>query len=195
MTITTITVDDGEGGTEVAYINNDPATGARQDTGNTALAEIVAAIVSGKMQVQVASPLPAGTAPIGKLAANAGVNIGNVTVEAMPSLPAGSEVIGKVRVHGDGYEDVAASQTTQVLGEAGAAGDFISHVVVFPATTSPGAITLFDGASGRVIFAGGTDSVPSLIPFPIPLGHVSKTGAFKITTGANVSCRAVGAFS
>jgi hypothetical protein len=36
------------------------------------------------------------------------------------------------------YETVAASQTAQVLGGSGATGDYISHLLVIPATTSPG---------------------------------------------------------
>lgn len=94
------------------------------------------------------------------------------------------------------YEDVAASQSAQVIGSGGTgAGQHLSHVVVFPATSSPGAVTLLDGGSSKVIFAGGADSVPSLIPFTIYFGCNSQNGAWAITTGANVSARAVGDFN
>lgn len=93
------------------------------------------------------------------------------------------------------YEDVAASQNAQVLGTSGAKGDHLSHLVVFPATTSPGAVTLLDGAGSKIVFVGGATSVSNLIPFTIFFGHDSRTGAFKVTTGANVSVRAVGDFT
>ena len=54
------------------------------------------------------------------------------------------------------YERVAASQTAQVLGSGlGGIGDYIAGVLVVPATTSPGAVTLLDGATSMVVFTGG----------------------------------------
>lgn len=94
------------------------------------------------------------------------------------------------------YETVAASQTGQVLGGgAGQLGDEISHLVIRPATTSPGAVTLLDGATSIVIFPGGADSVTQLIPFCVPLMMNSQVGSWSVTTGANVSVIAVGKFS
>lgn len=99
------------------------------------------------------------------------------------------------RVQEGDYETVAAGQTAQVLGTAGAAGDMISHVLVIPASKSPGAIVLIDNATSITIFAGGTDCLTGLVPFAIPLGMVSRNGPWKLTTGADVSCVAVGSFS
>jgi hypothetical protein len=93
------------------------------------------------------------------------------------------------------YETVAASQTGQVLGNLGAKNDYISHVLVIPASTSPGAVTLIDGVTSITIFAGGASSLVTLSPFPIPLDLFSRTGGFSMTTGANVSVIAVGVFS
>lgn len=93
------------------------------------------------------------------------------------------------------YETVAASQTAQALGATGATGDFISHVLVIPATTSPGNVILLDNATSITIFTGGTDSVSNLVPFHIPLQMYSASGAWSITTGANVSVIAVGNFT
>lgn len=94
------------------------------------------------------------------------------------------------------YEDVAASQDAQPIGAAGAGpGQHLSHVVIFPATTSPGAVSLFDGATEKVIFAGGADSTSNLVPFTIFFGCDSVNGQWKITTGADVSARAVGDFN
>lgn len=50
----------------------------------------------GKVDVQ--SALPAGTNAIGKLAANSGVDIGDVDVLSLPALPAGTNNIGDVDV-------------------------------------------------------------------------------------------------
>jgi hypothetical protein len=93
------------------------------------------------------------------------------------------------------YEDVAASVTEQPLGATGAKGDYLSHLIIFPATESPGAVTLIDGDTPKVVFPGGADSVSSLHPFTVAFAHDSKEGGFKITTGADVSVRAVGDFT
>jgi hypothetical protein len=93
------------------------------------------------------------------------------------------------------YEIVAASQSTQTIGATGASGDYLSHVVVSPTTVSPGVVTIFDNATTIVAFPGGTNSLSNLVPFVIPVGIVSSSGAWKITTGAGVSCVAVGDFT
>lgn len=96
----------------------------------------------------------------------------------------------------EAYEQVAASQTAQVLGTAaGALGDYISHLVIRPATTSPGAVTLIDSATPIVIFPGGVSSVTNLAPFTVPLMMFSVNGPWAVTTGADVSVIAVGNFS
>lgn len=93
------------------------------------------------------------------------------------------------------YETVAASQTDQVLGSAGAAGDYLAGLLIIPATTSPGAVAILDDATSINVFAGGASSVGDLKPFFLPLGLVSSSGAWKVTTGANVSVVAVGKFT
>jgi hypothetical protein len=96
---------------------------------------------------------------------------------------------------GSDYETVAASQTAQVLGATGATGDLINGILVIPATTAAGAVTLKDGATSITVFTGGTGSVSNLAPFFIALGIRSVNGAWSLTTGANVSCIAVGDFT
>ena len=93
------------------------------------------------------------------------------------------------------YETVAASATAQALGATGATGDIIHSILVIPATTSPGNVLLLDNATSITVFAGGASSVADLKPFSIPLRAKSVSGAWKITTGANVSCVAVGNFT
>lgn len=94
------------------------------------------------------------------------------------------------------YETIAASQTDQVLGLSGAAGDYISSLLVIPATTSPGPVSIKDGSGSSItVFTGGASSVSNLVPFSIPLGMTSTGGAWKVTTGSNVSAIGVGSFS
>ena len=93
-------------------------------------------------------------------------------------------------------EHVAASQTGQVCGGAGAGGDYCSHVIIIPTSTSPGAVSIQDGSlTALVLFDGGASSVSTLIPFMVHVGENSRSGPWKITTGANVRVIAVGAFS
>lgn len=94
------------------------------------------------------------------------------------------------------YETVAASQTAQALGPTGATGDYLSYVTVFPGTAGCGLVTILDNATVWGTFpGGGTTPLPSLVPFTICVGAFSVSGAWKITTGANVTCAGVGLFT
>jgi len=93
------------------------------------------------------------------------------------------------------YKAVAASQSDAVLGASGASGDYLQGILVVPATTSPGAVSIKDGSGSAItVFTGGATSVTNLVSFFIPLGIVAAT-AWKVTTGANVSVIAVGKFT
>lgn len=105
------------------------------------------------------------------------------------------------------YATVAASQTKASLGPgskiAAGDGDVIENLIIIPATTSPGAVTLYDGAGGTgiVLYAGGATSAADLKPTYIELGMRAKNAAanasgprWLISTGANVSVIAVGRF-
>lgn len=119
-------------------------------------------------------------------------------VETEAAFGAGLPTAGTLRVvpaEAFGYVDVAAEQEEAGLGTAGALGDFISHVVVFPVNLSPGDVTLHDGETSKVIFTGGTNALAVTVPFVIDLRHPSKAGGFAISTGADVSVRAVGRFT
>ena len=93
-----------------------------------------------------------------------------------------------------GYETVAASQTAQVLGVSGARGDYIERLIIVPASASPGAVDLLDNATSINILPGGASSLTELKPIVVELHMVSVSGAWKVTTGANVSVIAVGDF-
>jgi hypothetical protein len=95
------------------------------------------------------------------------------------------------------YQTVAASQTDAVLGPTGAKGDYLKSIWVVPTNTSPGAISIKDGSGSSItLFAGGTGSISNLVPFQIAWdGAQSASGAWKVTTGANLSVIAFGAFT
>ncbi len=99
------------------------------------------------------------------------------------------------------YETVAASQTDQVLGPtAGKKGSILERLVIVPATTSPGAVSIKDGAGGSAItvFPGGASSVADLKPIEIDLGMLARTaidGGWRVTTGTNVSAIGIGRFA
>lgn len=101
---------------------------------------------------------------------------------------------------------VAAGATDTALtkpatGATGAVGDFLESVTIIPASTSPGAVSIKDGdGSGAgfasiTLFPGGSSSVATLAPFTIQIGEKSRQGAWKVTTGSNVSVIAKGSFS
>ena len=95
-----------------------------------------------------------------------------------------------------GYETVAASQTAQALGATGRAGDLLHGLLIVPANTSPGAVAIKDGADAAItVFTGGATSVDDLTPMVVDIDAKSASGAWKITTGANISVIAVGDFS
>jgi hypothetical protein len=97
---------------------------------------------------------------------------------------------------GTNYEAVAASQTNQVLGGAGATGDLLVGLLVVPASTSPGAISIKDGSATAItVFAGGASSVSNLVSFFVPLNIKSTGGAWQVTTGTNISVIGVGSFT
>lgn len=132
-----------------------------------------------------------------------GTGAQRVTVSTDQATNAGAALVkGGVGVVNGGsrYQAVAASQTAAVLqSSTGATGDYLSHCVIYPASTSPGVVTVFDGsnsaANSAILFAGGATSVSNLAPIPVPVGSVSRNGAWEVTTGANVSVVCHGSFS
>ena len=82
---------------------------ATDDDGVAHLATIAGA-VSTQMQVDVVASLPAGSAAIGKLAANSGVDIGDVDVTSLPASTNTLEVVG------DAAEDAAAAGNPLLAG-------------------------------------------------------------------------------
>jgi hypothetical protein len=92
------------------------------------------------------------------------------------------------------YEHVAVSQTAHVLGGTGAIGDYLDKLVCTVSTAATSSVTILDGAvASHVVLpnnVGGGIGV-----YVIPLGTISRNGAWKITTAAGVEVLAVGIFS
>jgi hypothetical protein len=89
------------------------------------------------------------------------------------------------------YEAVAASQTGQVLGGTGAAGDYLHCVVVAVATAASSTVSVIDGSTTVL-------SIPANTPigvYSVEINAASRNGAWSITTGAGASLLAVGVFS
>lgn len=95
------------------------------------------------------------------------------------------------------YETVAASQTAQVLGATGAVGDYLAGLLIVPATTAAGNVSITDG-NGSAISVFVTGTLADLTPIYIPLGIKAvnaTTPGWKVTTGANVSVIGTGNFT
>jgi len=89
---------------------------------------------------------------------------------------------------------VSATTTCAVSG-AGAVGDYLAGVLVFPATAACGNVIILDNATAIGTFpGGGTTALADLKPFLIPVGLFSLSGAWKVTCGANVTATAIGKF-
>lgn len=93
--------------------------------------------------------------------------------------------------YGFPYETVAAGQTAQVLGGNGATGDYLDKIVAIVATSATSTISIIDGSTSISLMAANTP----IGTYVLPLGVLSATGPWKVTTGAGVSVIAVGRFS
>jgi hypothetical protein len=95
-----------------------------------------------------------------------------------------------------GYQAVPASQAAQALGPAGGAvGDYLHGVLIVPATTAAGTVSIKDGSGSAInVFVNG-GTLSDTRSWFLPLNLKSVSGAWQIGTGANVSVLAVGSFT
>lgn len=100
---------------------------------------------------------------------------------------------GVQRDYGYQYETVAASQTAQVLGAAGAAGDYLHRLIVTVNTSATSTVTLTDGVTAIAIVPANVASGIGVIN--VEVNAASLTSGWKVTTGAGVTVLAVGKFS
>lgn len=93
----------------------------------------------------------------------------------------------------DEYETVAVSQTAQVLGATGAAGDFLKRLIVVVATAGAnGVCTINDGGGSEISIAPSGTAVG---PHIVEIGARSVTGSWRVTTGSACTVLAVGDFT
>lgn len=95
---------------------------------------------------------------------------------------------------GSAYQAVAASQTNKILGATGATGDYLGSLVITVGTAATAAVSIKDGAGSAIPIMpnspGGGVGV-----YTVPIGAVSTSGAWQVTTGAGSSVVAFGKFT
>lgn len=125
---------------------------------------------------------------VGSTADAAWTGVGNSTVVASLKAIATAAIATAPTIvvqEAPSWVYIPASSTDTAGGNA---NDLLDCLLVIPATTSPGAVSIEDGAgTNYTLFAGGATSVSTLIPFPIDMRNIQATTAWEITTGANVA--------
>lgn len=95
------------------------------------------------------------------------------------------------------YKAVAASQSTVPIATGASTGkalDYIDHIVIVPASTAAGAVTLFDGTTAALTMpAWQTGATAPVTSYSVPV-RARAQSRWNITTGANVSVLVVGSF-
>ena len=92
----------------------------------------------------------------------------------------------------DNYETVAASQTAQVLGATGAAGDRLRRLVVAVGTAATSLVTIKDGGGSAITIIPANATVGT---YSFEIGARSTAGAWSVTTLAGSTVVAIGSFT
>lgn len=153
--------------------------------------------------VALGSPTPGGQTyskpPLGTVNGSATGELGMKVVLAGSTTTAGGVIpvsdANTVKSSAGNYVTIAASQTDVKLGATGAIGDYLQGILVIPTSVDAGNVVILDGATSITVFAGGSASTSNLVPFYIPLGIKSVSGAWHVTTGSNISVIAIGSFT
>ena len=171
---------------------------------DTNLGTIAGAVSGSEMQVDVVAALPAGTNAIGKLAANDGVDIGDVDVT---SISAGANLIGDVGLSGARtsggttlYKNIDVDESEdQVKGTAGQVywihavnvGTAPRYLKIYNATaanvtvgTTTPDLTFPIPSQGDANGAGFTLSIPNGIAFSTAITIAATTGVADADSGA-----------
>lgn len=123
--------------------------------------------------------------------------IGGAIPTTLTGLLAGEDQdIDALRVisGGDQYETVAASQSNQVLGATGAAGDYLDRLVIVVSTAATAQVQIKDGSNAAITVLPNSPG-GGIGTYVIQLGLRSTTGAWQVTTGAGASVIACGSFT
>lgn len=92
------------------------------------------------------------------------------------------------------YETVAASQTDQVLGATGGAGDYLEHLVITVGTAATAQTQIQDG-DGTAYTVLPNSPGGGIGVYIVPIKACSVLGAWSVTTGAGSTVLAVGRFA
>lgn len=93
------------------------------------------------------------------------------------------------------YEAVAASQTDQIMGAAGAVGNILERVIVSVNTAATGTCSIKDGNGSAMVLTAANTAIGV---YSVPIGARcvnTTTPGWKITTGAGATAIGVGAFT
>ena len=134
------------------------------DAIKTAVELIDNAIAGTEMQVDVVAALPAGTNAIGKLAANSGVDIGDVDVT---SIAAGSNLIGDVGIQGratGGTSTFRSIDLDETEEEVKATAGTIYHIAAFNRTAAPLYLKLYNLTAVNTTVGTSTPTHTYVVP-------------------------------
>jgi hypothetical protein len=92
------------------------------------------------------------------------------------------------------YENVAASQSNQVIGAVGGVGDYLKRLVCIVSTAATAQVQLKDG-SGTAFTVLPNSPGGGVGTYILELGLTSVNGAWQVTTAAGVAVVAIGAFA
>ena len=125
---------------------------------------MVAMTTDRKLHVAVMDALPAGTAAIGKLAANSGVDIGDVDVT---SISAGSNLIGDVGIQGratGGTSTFCSIDLDETEEEVKATAGTIYHIAAFNRTAAPLYLKLYNLTAANTTVGTSTPTHTYVVP-------------------------------
>lgn len=95
---------------------------------------------------------------------------------------------------GSQYEPVAASASAQALGATGATGDYLECLVCVVATAATSQVQIKDGSDTAITVLPNAVGA-GVGTYTVPIGLISRTGAWQINTAAGVSVLATGKFT
>lgn len=163
---------DAVGGTGTANAGVQRITLATNDAAVIALQALAAAADGTELQMDIVAPLPAGTNAIGKLAANSGVDIGDVDVTSVPADPFGTNA-DAASVSGSLSAKIRSLATNLA---AVIAGSELQVDVVGPLPAGTNSIGTLGANSGVDIGDVDVTSVPT-DPFGANADAASSTGS------------------
>lgn len=144
------------------------------------------ALAWGQQEMRSASKGASTPLPITGSAIDADHNALDTTLRTLLSCEDQLNSVCRVESQWE-YETVAASQTDQVFGTTGAAGDLVNSVKCVTSAASVGAVTIKDG-TGSAITLFNAQSAASDALNKDNLNWVSTDGGWKLTTGTNTTC-------